>query len=148
MFRFEIKDEYVTWYVQTVSKSLNEYSTVDKGLYDETVFTFWSVNNREGSKPKELGSFHFSPMPGCCGVVVSHNTFLNKDYHHSNVSNPFRKIKHELAKALGYTLMIATTQMENLPGVGNMIKAGYMMPKTFTNKRTGNLIGLGYKVLT
>lgn len=147
MFRFEIKDQYVTWFV--TNDEIHEDTAKDgKGLDKQTKFILWSVGNREGSVAREFGQFYFSPMPGCCGVVVSHHTFLNKDSRHSGVSDNFRKIKHELAKALGYTVMLATTQMENLPGVGNMMKSNYKIPLTFTNKRTNNLIGLGYKVLT
>jgi len=150
MFKFEMQDQYVTWFVTTEELYMEDHIEYQKGLYKETKFTFHSISNRQTPPEpvaRQLGYFYFSPMPGCCGIVVSHNTFLNTDCRGSGVSDPFRKIKNELAKALGYTVMIATTQMHNLPGVGNMIKSKYKIPLTFTNKRTSNLIGLGYKVI-
>lgn len=147
MFKFEIKDEFYTWYAQTDNKFVNEDHEDGKGLFNETRFEFYYLRNQAGSKPTTLGGFYFSPMPGCCGIVVSHNTFLHIPFRNSNISDKFRQLKTELAKKLGYTIMIATTQMDNLPGVGNMIKSKYKMPVTFINKRTNNLIGLGYKVL-
>ena len=116
--------------------------TEQKGL-DKTIrFKLFRVSN---NSEHEIGGFSFSPMPGCCGVVVSHETFLTPDNRGTGLSDPFRELKHEFAVALGYSLMIMTTQMKNLPAVGNMMKSGYISPVTFTNKRTGNLIALGYK---
>ena len=148
MYKFEIKDKYITWVVLHDGPPTDlQGEDPEKGLYKTTKFKFYSIGNYKGSELRELGYFYFSPMPGCCGIVISHDTFLNKNFRGSAVSDPFRKIKNELAKQLGYTVMIATTQMENLPGVGNMMKSGYKIPLTFTNKRTNNLLGLGYKVL-
>ena len=148
MYKFEIKYPYITWLAMHDGPPTDlESELPEKGLFKTTKFRFCSIGNREGSEIRELGSFYFSPMPGCCGIVISHDTFLNKNYRGTDVSDAFRKIKNELAKELGYTVMIATTQMTNLPGVGNMMKSKYKIPLTFTNKRTNNLLGLGYKVL-
>ena len=97
----------------------------------------------------EAGWFSFTALPGCCGVVVSHDTKrigLFQDWN-KKLSDDFRAIKEKFAKKLGYSMIIATTDMANIPAVGNMIKSGYTMNKPFTNKRTGNLLSVGVKAL-
>ena len=113
----------------------------EKGLFSEAYFVF-KVGNLV------LGSFRMSPMPGCCGVVISHDTHLNPQHRNSGYSDRFRELKEALAKHLGYSVVIATTQMHNLPAVGNMYKSKYNMVDTFKNSRTNNLIGIGIKHLT
>lgn len=94
-----------------------------------------------------IGSFSFTEMPGCCGIVVSHATYLTEQTRHSGLSDSFRGLKEALAKELGYSLMLATTIMTLPASVGNMIKSKYKIDNVFVNKRTGNNIGLGIKKL-
>lgn len=115
-----------------------------KGLREETTFVLFRVTDNSEFK---LGEFTLAPMPGCCGIVVSTNTWLTKDNQHTGLSNPFRELKHKLAKDLGYAVMIATTRTKDIPAVGNMIKSKYNIVKVFRNKRTDNDVGIGIKVL-
>jgi len=96
-----------------------------------------------------IGQFSFSALPGCCGVVVSHNTRRTGYLYDQNrlLSDRFRRIKEAFAEHLGYSVMIATTDMANLPAVGNMFKSNYKIVDTFNNKRTDHLIGIGIKKL-
>lgn len=118
---------------------------LSKGLehIGEAYFNLYSNENK-----RPVGNFRFSHMPGCCGMVVSHNTFLNRDFRGTMVSDGFRKLKEELAKELGYTMMIATTRMRDEPAVGNFRKSGYEIVRKFVNKRTNNELGIGLKCLT
>lgn len=111
----------------------------DKGLdkkYDFKVI---------GSYNNEIGHFSFSPMPGCCGIVVSHDTYLNPDVRRTFNSNAFRGLKEAFAKRLGYSRMIATTVMSDPASSGNMMKSGYRINDVFRNKRTSNDVGIGIK---
>jgi hypothetical protein len=96
-----------------------------------------------------LGDFSFAALPGCCGVVVSHDTVRRGLLYEGNkyFSDNFRRIKEAFAKHLGYSVMIATTDMANLPAVGNMFKSNYKIVDTFSNARTDHLIGIGIKRL-
>lgn len=143
--QFEYKLENVSLLAESNTGEEDNYLFEDgKGLDKQVNFKLYRVSK---TSKHEIGSFSFSPMPGCCGVVVSHFTYLHKDMRGQGLSDAFRQLKEDLAKALGYSMMIATTQMENLPAVGNMMKSKYHMPVTFTNKRTNKLLGLGYKVI-
>ena len=111
-----------------------------KGLEKETKFSVFA-----GDTP--IGYFRFSPLPGCCGVVVSHDTFVYEKERKTVASQDFRSSKTELAKLFGYSCMIATTQMMNPASLKNMIKSGYDIKIQFINSRTTNLLGLGVKLL-
>lgn len=115
-----------------------------KGLFGPV--DFW-IDSVAGDMRKRLGMTSFAPLPGCCGIVISYHTALEPQHRGNFYSDYFRQLKEKIAKEMGYSLMIATTQMENIPAVGNFFKSKYKFVETFTNSRTGNLIGLGVKKL-
>lgn len=92
-----------------------------------------------------IGHFFLSAMPGCCGVCVSHAAYLSPDNRHSGLRHPFRDIKPFIAKRLGYSMMIATTIMTNIPALKSFLDSSYRVSDTFTNPRTGNVIAFGTK---
>ena len=132
-------------YLTAESENTNLEKDYEKGLCKSEQFFIYRIN---GESKRNIGRTWLAPMPGCCGVVVSFGTYLEEISRNSGLSEPFRDLKKDLAKSLGYTLVIATTQMNNIPAVGNMIKSKYTIVKTFTNKRTNNLIGFGIKDLS
>lgn len=97
------------------------------------------------SEAKKIGHFFLSPFPGNCGIVVIHDMYLTKEYRGTMFSTHIRDGKEKLCRALGYSAVAATTQMNNIPAVKNFFKSKYNIPMTFTNKRTDNLIGIGLK---
>lgn len=94
-----------------------------------------------------IGEFQLSPMPGCCAVVISHNSLVKEQYRGTIASQQFREVKTEIAKKAGYTVMIATSKVNDIPASKNMQKSGYRIVSEFTNKRTNNQLHLGVKVL-
>lgn len=128
-----------------VEANVEDYSLDEiknKGLQETTHFSF---TRSYGITTEYLGDFSFSTLEGCCGVVVSSNSRLEKNYRQSSVSDTFRKIKELLADHLGYSLMLATVQTDNIPAMGNMFKSKYKVHETFKNKRTGNVIAIATK---
>ena len=129
----------------TTLAELDGHIKEGKGLLDTLFLLVFRVTE---TSRIEIGHTSFSPLPGCCGIVVSHGTYLTEQTRGSGLSEPFRKLKEQIARELGYSLMLATTDMANFPAVGNMFRSNYQMVDAFTNKRTGHLIGLGIKKLT
>jgi hypothetical protein len=117
----------------------------EKGFFHETSFDIFRVTADSEIK---VGHTYMTPLPGCCGIVVSHCTSLTEMTRHSGLSNPFRELKEKIAKDMGYTMMLATTDMANIPAVGNFFKSKYKFVDTFINKRTNHLIGIGLKRLS
>ncbi len=133
----------------------SDYFSLEKGLEKPTHYEVW-ISRQEELDLSEvhsfpIGTFTFAPMYGCCGVVISAFTYrknIDRTIDGQGVeSDVFRYAKTEFAKALGYSAMIATTQMANIPGVKNMFKSGYKFSDPFVNGRTKNLLGFGFKKL-
>lgn len=144
-YKFDFGNQNVWLEARTNDPEFYEDLVVEgKGLRKETSFDLYRVTDHGEFM---IGGFALAPMPGCCGIVVSCYTFLKEENRGQGLSDPFRKLKHKLAKDLGYTMMIATTQMKNIPAVGNMLKSKYNIFKVFRNKRTDNEIGIGIKEL-
>lgn len=140
MLSFEKKLAYVSILAECINAGALQQ---EKGFDTTAEFKLYRI----GSEKILIGGFSFTTLPGCCGVVVSHNTWLTEQTKHSGVSDPFRELKEEIAIKCGYSMMIATTDMSKVPSVGNMIKSKYNIFKTFTNKRTNHLLGIGYKLI-
>ncbi len=111
-----------------------------KGLDKSYSFYFHYDNN-------EVGSFGLSPMPNCCGVVVVGGVYLRPEFRGTTVSRKFREMRNELIKSLGYSMAIATTVTSDPAADKNFTKVGYTRSDEFVNKRTGNPLVLGWKVL-
>ena len=90
--------------------------------------------------------FELAPMPGCCGAVVSTGSYK---YNSSLDSFYFHNIKLAVAKALGYSLMIATAELRNFPETIGAVKNGnWKLLEPFYNNRTGHDLVLMAKVLS
>jgi hypothetical protein len=115
-----------------------------KGLHQTTRFTLTKVVD---GKRTDIGHFSLSPLPGCCGTVVSHDTYLSDKERGGQFSEPFRQLKTALVRHLGYSAMIATSRTDQTASIKNMTKSGYEIGGRFVNRRTGNPIAIGIKVL-
>jgi hypothetical protein len=128
---------FVSSYLQaTAQRQLEEFDR-DKGLEQPVRFSV-SFTNSE----KEIGSFAFAPMPGCCGVVVSIHSSLQ-----CRQGKAFHALKEHVARELGYSRMLATTETGNFPELIGAAKAGWKMHPAFTNKRTGHQLTVMEKAL-
>ena len=126
--------------------TLESIIKMEKGL-DHTGTCQFGIFIKQYKEEEKIGHFMLTQLPGCCGVVVIHNMYLNKDFRGGVLSNTIRNGKHKLCHILGYTCAIATTKMSDIPAVKNMFKSRYSIVDTFTNRRTNNLIGIGVKKL-
>lgn len=116
----------------------------EKGLEKEQSFYVYS---KHLSTDQKVAFFNLSPLPGCCGVVVSHSSIIYPDSRIYNYGKAFHALKEQVARHFGYSLMIATTLVKNLPEVIGAAKAGWRHEKIFNNKRTRNDLTLMVKEL-
>jgi hypothetical protein len=137
---------YYGYFVRTKDR-VDPYAA-EKGLTSPAYFEFIQFEVDRPEVVTVIGWFRFSTLQGNCGVVVSSDTLLNNGFRGNPLySQKFRDAKEQLVRQLGYSAMIATTQMSNIPAVGNMFKSKYRIVETFTNARTNNLCGIGVKLL-
>ena len=113
---------------------------LEKGL-DKSVRIHFEYCDVEG-KFVEVGFVTFAPMPGCCGVVISTNLYILPEFRGGVYSSIFQELRAKAAWRLGYTSMLATIQMNNIPQVVSCAKHGWKFLKTFTNRRSGNLLAI------
>jgi hypothetical protein len=115
----------------------------NKGLLVPTKFSVypsWLTNG-------PLGAFKLAPMPGCCGVVVSTETEIFTQHRGQGYAKILQVAKEMLARKFGYSMMLATIQMDNIPELVSAMHAGWKVEKTFTNNRTKHLLSLLTKEL-
>lgn len=114
-----------------------------KGLQGRTMFdVMWQ--SHPSILPMPAGSFCLEPMPGCCGVVVSTDSFLNPQYRGA-LGKRFHTLKEGVARHFGYRAMLMTTHLRNIPEVVGASKARWKFFHYFRNGRTGNDIGIAVK---
>lgn len=121
-----------------------EYIQFGKGL-DNIGCLKLTIYRKTDHSEFHIGHFFLSPMPGCCGIVVSHGAFLTPENRHSGLRHAFRTIKPAIAKLLGYPMMIATTVTHDIPAMGSFLRSKYNIVETFENSRTGNTVAIGVK---
>lgn len=117
----------------------------DKGL-DGLPVEFLVVRHGAAGETSTVAKFTLASLPGCCGVVVSINSWINpenrRDYH---IGEKFHELKAKTAKYFGYSTMLMTTQLRNMPQVVGASKAQWKFIHYFRNSRTTNDIGLAVK---
>ena len=94
-----------------------------------------------------LATFSLSELPGCCGVVVSHGTWIIAGYRNKGLGTLLADIKIEIAKYWGYTIMLCTDIAGNTPQRKILDSNNWKTIGSFINKRTGNDINIDVKHL-
>jgi hypothetical protein len=98
-----------------------------------------------GAGRREMHVWYFTELPGCCGVVVSHNAMsIQRKEGWGKAIMPF---KEELAKRLGYTVLLCTDIANNTAENKILDKSGFSNLFSFKNKRTTNVVNIHAKDL-
>lgn len=84
--------------------------------------------------------FSLTQMPGCCGILISHNVYVGKSFEGKGVNSFLQGIREKIAKENGYTSLMCTTTSENKAEVHILEKYGWSCVDKFVNKRTGNTV--------
>jgi hypothetical protein len=93
---------------------------------------------RDGIPTRVLALFGMRTLPGCCGAVVVHNSWINAGLRKRGVGLAMCRARLLAAKAAGYGVAIATTVTPESARV--LYRAGYVVQGKFTNPRTGNTV--------
>lgn len=128
------------WFLMTEVPDGPEHK--DKGLQGPMTFMVRILNST-----KETAQFTLEPMPGCCGIVVSTQSWITPDWRGGKIGVAFHALKADVARHFGYKAMIMTTQLRNMPEVVGAAKNGWNFKHYFRNQRTDNDIGIAFKDL-
>ena len=120
-----------------------------KGLEKSTNFVVCQGPAPDPDKPHtdSYGRFTFAPLPGNCGIVVSTDTWIAERWRKQGSADRLHKIKENIARQLGYSLMLSTSISTNMPQVISAAKAGWKFVDHFQNKRTNHQCLIGIKHL-
>lgn len=86
--------------------------------------------------------YSLSPLPGCCGVVVSHGSMINISQRNKGLGDYFHKERLSLVEELGYSCAICTVISGNKAEERILEKNGWKKIHSFVNSRTSNLIDM------
>lgn len=95
----------------------------------------------------EIVTFSLKELPGCCGILVSYNTFVAPRFQGKGINSFLQEIKEDIARENGYTMLMATVTSDNLPEIHILDKYGWKSTTNFRNGRTGNRVLVFTKTL-
>src|SRR4051812_16307854 len=96
-----------------LSKGLAKTVTISReGFFSQPYLKVWS-------------QYFLSPFPGCCGLVVSHGSWLMTDKRGLGLGQYFHQERLSLMKVLGYSCGIATVVKGNTAETAILNKNGW-----------------------
>lgn len=87
-----------------------------------------------------IGSFSLTQLPGCCGILVSHNTYIYPIYQGLGINTFLQEIKEDIAKHNGFSTLMATVIDRNPIEMHILEKSGWAKVDSFKNTKTGNTV--------
>ena len=93
----------------------------------------------------DLHTFRLVGLPGCCGVCVSTEAYTSTLFRGKGVNQLGNQLRESIAKAYGYSTILATTISDNVPERNTLYKRGFKEVHAFRNRRTANNINVYVK---
>lgn len=94
-----------------------------------------------------VSQFKLIQIPGCCGICVSTGTRVYPDFRGKGVNILLNNFRIDIAKDLGYGLLMCTDLKSNTPQMKTLDKNGWKHIHEFENPRTGNILNVTIKEL-
>ena len=94
-----------------------------------------------------ISTFRLLQMVGCCGICISTGTYVHPDFRGKGVNIILNNFRIDIAKHLGYGLLMCTDLKSNTPQMKTLDKNGWKHIHEFKNPRTGNILNITIKEL-
>ena len=94
-----------------------------------------------------ISRFELAQMLGCCGICISTGTYVHPDFRGKGVNSLLNNFRIDIAKDLGYGLLMCTDLKSNTPQMKTLDKNGWKHIHEFKNPRTGNILNVTIKEL-
>lgn len=89
-----------------------------------------------------VGIFSIMQLPGCCGICLSYHAQTSRFYKNKGIGTILNKMRIEMAKELGYGIMMCTDIKGNEPQEKILTKNGWKSIFSFNNPRTSNNVNI------
>lgn len=109
----------------------NEYKN-----YSHEKFTVYNGSD------EYIAFFRLVQMPGCCGICISTESYVHSKFRKLGVGTVLNLLRIDLAKELGYGLLMCTDVESNEPQQRILKKNGWVKIETFANPRTKNIVAI------
>lgn len=86
----------------------------------------------------QIHSFTLTPMPHCCGVLISSGARTSAAWAAKGIGALMNEFRTKVATELGYSLMICTDRTGNAPQEKILTKNNWQEIHQFHNRRSGN----------
>ena len=117
------------------------YDIKEKGLFGALYFSLYIGN-------VQSASWTFSPFPGCCGILVSTSAYVVPSFQGKGLGSLLNNLRKDLTKEFGYSCLVCTDNIDNIPQRKILRKNGFNDLKIFKNSRTGNTLAIScYEVI-
>lgn len=142
-------------FLSLISKAVNipedklflESYLVDTNEKD-TGTNFYLRERVERRAANSIAQWTLTPMPGCCGILISTNVYTNHIYRKLGLGTILNSYRIYQATKKGYGLLFCTDIDTNIPQKNILAKNGWELVNNFINPRTGNLVNLHVYNLT
>lgn len=94
-----------------------------------------------------ISRFELAQMLGCCGICISTGTYVHPEFRGKGVNSLLNNFRIDIAKHLGYGLLMCTDLKSNTPQMKTLDKNGWKHIHEFENPRTGNILNVTIKEL-
>lgn len=89
-----------------------------------------------------IAQFSVSYFPGCCGIAISHFSWIREDRRNAGLGTVLNNIRIREAKRWGFTVLMCTDIENNTPQQKILTKNNWQKLMTFTNLNTGNNVAI------
>lgn len=94
-----------------------------------------------------VSKFKLIQMSGCCGICISTETYVYPEFRGKGINIILNNFRIDIAKHLGYGLLMCTDLKSNTPQMKTLDKNGWKHIHEFKNPRTGNMLNITIKEL-
>ena len=94
-----------------------------------------------------ISRFELAQMLGCCGICISTGTYVHPEFRGKGVNSLLNNFRINIARHLGYGLLMCTDLKSNIPQMKTLDKNGWKHIHEFENPRTGNILNVTIKEL-
>ena len=91
--------------------------------------------------------FYLCQFPGCCAFCISTGVYVVDKLRGKGINTLTNKLRQHIAEAAGYTALICTDAIKNIPERKTLAKNGWLDVYTCNNRRTGNDVAISIKGL-